>query len=83
VNRSTSYTQIGTHPVKMTNADQNVEAFLQRGLHLTARRLLRLTAARFQKRAHRLAQLGWMPMPSVLQSGFSPQTNIAQQLVSC
>jgi hypothetical protein len=79
--RSTSYSELGTDPIEMTNADQETEAPLQRCLNHVTRRLGSLTTRCFQPRAHWFAQFGWMPVPAIIQGCFSSRAHLLQQLI--
>ena len=67
-----SNTQLGTDSIEVTNTDTDTELFLQRRLHRSAGHLWIGAAGRNQPLEHGFSQFGWMPLPCVLESGFSP-----------
>ena len=76
-----AHDQLRPHPIEMSNADQEAEPFLQGGLYHMTRGMRSLTTRGLKKLPHWWTEFGRMPMPSILQGGFSSQTHIAQQLV--
>ena len=64
--------QFGTHPIQMSNTDQDAEALLECGLQHVTGRLGNLPTGRFEELAYGFAQFGRMPMLAILQGGFSP-----------
>ncbi len=78
VNRTAAYAQFGPHPIEIPNTDQDAEPFLQGGLHHMTRGVRSLTTRDLQELSNGWAEFGRMPMPPVLQGGFSSHADIAQ-----
>ena len=67
------HTQLGTHLIKIANAEVDIELFPQDLLEQVAWGMWCLLTVADQPSAHWLPQLVDMPMPLIIQSGFSLQ----------
>ena len=63
--------QLGTDAIEVTNTHVDAELVLQCRLQLTTWHLGSRAADRNQPLEHGFSQFGWMPMSSILKSGFS------------